>query len=201
MVDNYVLRQNAREQLGGNIFHSKWLTMLLVCAVYAGASALCASLIGLGTVALFVITGAIFYGMARVMIRNVKNENWKFEDVFCGFKDGFVKTLLLYLLQTLFLFLWTLLFIIPGIVKTYSYAMVYYLQQEPGGLEKEPVDLITESRRMMDGYKWQLFCLDLSFLGWYILGSLCFGVGIFFVTPYHEQARANFYLARCAEGV
>ena len=79
--------------------------------------------------------------------------------------------------------------------------MVYYLQQEPNGANKEPTELIAESRRMMDGYKWQLFCLDLSFIGWYLLGSLCFGIGVFFVTPYHEQARANFYLARCAEGI
>ena len=198
MVENYELRKNAREQLGGNIFHSKWLTMLLVCAVFAGASALSAGFIIGGQIALFVVTGAIFYGMARVMTKNVKNEAWKFEEVFCGFKENFVKTLLLHLVHSLYIFLWTLLFIIPGIVKSYSYAMVYYLQQEPGGLEKEPTELISESCNMMDGYKWQLFCLDFSFIGWYILGALCFGIGTFFVTPYHEQARANFYLARCA---
>ena len=105
------------------------------------------------------------------------------------------------LLQTVLIFLWSLLFVIPGLVKSYSYALAYYLQQEPGGAEREPADILNESRRMMNGYKWQLFCLDFSFIGWYILGALCFGIGTFFVVPYHQQARANFYLARVAEGV
>lgn len=199
MTENYILRSNARAQLGGGIFHSKWLTMLLVCAIPVGASAVSATIPVLGAIALFAITGAITYGTARVMTKNVKGEPWRFEEVICGFREGFVKTLLLHLLQTLFVFLWTLLFIIPGLVKAYSYAMAPYLQQEVGGVEQEPTALITESRRMMDGYKWKLFCLDFSFIGWYILGALCFGIGTFFVTPYHQQARANFYLALCAE--
>ena len=133
------------------------------------------------------------------MVKNVKNEPWKLDELLCGFKEDFVKTMLLHLLQSLFLFLWTLLFVVPGIIKTYSYAMAPYLQQEPGGVNREPVDIITESRQMMNGYKWKLFCLDFSFVGWYILGVLCFGIGTFFVAPYHQQARANFYLALCAE--
>ena len=47
---------------------------------------------------------------------------------------------------------------------------------------------------MMKGYKWKLFCLDLSFIGWYFVGALCFGVGALFVYPYHYMARTNFYL-------
>lgn len=93
---------------------------------------------------------------------------------------------------------WTLLLIIPGIVKSYSYAMAFYIKQEHGK-NIEAIDAISESRRMMDGYKWQLFCLDFSFLGWYILGILCLGVGVLFVTPYHEVARANFFEALKAE--
>ena len=199
MQENHVLRTNARAQLGNSLFHSKWLTMLLVCAIPTAASALSASIPIVGTIALFLVTGAITYGVARLMVKNVKNEPWKVEEIICGFKEGFVKTMLLHLLQSLFLFLWTLLFIIPGIIKTYSYAMVTYLQQEPGGVDREPVEIITESRQMMNGYKWKLFCLDFSFVGWYILGVLCFGIGTFFVVPYHQQARANFYLALCAE--
>ena len=199
MIYNEMLRRNARAQLGGNIFHSKWLTVLLVCGVSAAAGLLASAIPVAGAIALFVVTGAITYGTVRVLVKNAKGQKWQIEEVFCGFKEGFVKTLLLHLLHTVLLFLWSLLFVIPGIVKGYSYAMAYYLQQEPGGLRAEPSDLITQSRRMMDGYKWQLFCLDFSFFGWYLLGALCFGIGIFFVTPYHQQARANFYLALRAE--
>ena len=53
----------------------------------------------------------------------------------------------------------------------------------------------------MDGHKWQLFCLDLSFIGWYFVGALCLGLGTLFVVPYHEMARANFYEALKAENV
>lgn len=199
MLENYQLRYHARVQLGGGIFRSPWLNMLLACAVIPAASALSASLLFVGAMALFVVTGALQYGLARVTVRCARGQNWSVGQVFCGFNEGFVKTLLLHLVQTIFIFLWTLLFIIPGIIKTYSYAMVYYLQQEPGNVNKEPTDLLTESRRMMDGYKFKLFCLDLSFIGWYFLGALCFGIGTFFVTPYHQTARANFYASLCGE--
>lgn len=200
MVDNYILRKNARSQLGGSPFTTTWLLMLLVCAIPVGASLLCGSIPAVGTIALFVVSGAISYGVARVTLRCVRGEKWALGQVFCAFTEsGFVKTILLYLLHSVFITLWSLLFLIPGIVKSYSYSMVYYLQQEEGGLSREPNDLITESRRMMDGYKWKLFCLDLGFLGWYLLGVLCLGVGVFFVRPYHEAARANFYLALRAE--
>ena len=199
MVENYQLRYNARRQLGGSIFHSAWLNMLLACAIIPAASALSASIPIGGAIALFVVTGTLQYGLARVTANCVKGYSWGVGQTFCGFSEGFVKTLLLHLVQTVFLFLWSLLFVIPAMIKSYSYAMTYYLQQEPGGIHKEPTDLITESRYMMDGHKWQLFCLDLSFLGWYILGALCFGIGVFFVEPYHQTARANFYLALRAE--
>ena len=199
MLENYQLRYNARKQLGGGIFRAAWLNMLLACAVIPAATALSGYLPVAGTIVLFVITGALQYGLARITVNCARGYHWDISQMFCAFSKGFVKTLLLYLVQTIFLALWTLLFIIPGLIKTYSYAMAYYLQQEPRNLEKEPTDLLTESRRMMDGYKFQLFCLDLSFIGWYILGALCFGVGVFFVMPYHQTARANFYAARYAE--
>ena len=199
MLENYQLRYHARFQLGGGIFRSPWLNMLLACAIMPAASALSASLPVVGAIALFIVTGALQYGLARVTVNCARGQVWKVEQSFCGFNEGFVKTLLLYLVHTIFVFLWTLLFIIPGIIKTYSYAMAYYIQQEPGNIHKEPTDILTESRQMMDGYKWKLFCLDFSFIGWYILGALCFGIGVFFVTPYHQTARANFYASLCAE--
>jgi len=69
---------------------------------------------------------------------------------------------------------------------------MYILQDNP---DMQVSECINESQRMMLGKKLQLFCLDLSFLGWYIVGLLCFGVGVFFVAPYHQMARTNFYLA------
>ena len=195
MVENYQLRYDARVRLGGDIFKSTWLNMLLVCAILPAASALSAAYLVIGAVALFLVTGALQYGVARVTVHCAYGYPWNVGQVFCGFNEGFVQTLLLNLIQSIFLFLWSMLLIVPGIIKSYSYAMAYYIQQEPSNIHKEPTETLTESRRMMDGYKFKLFCLDFSFIGWYILGALCFGIGVLFVRPYHQVARANFYLA------
>jgi uncharacterized membrane protein len=98
---------------------------------------------------------------------------------------------LLGFLKNLFIILWSLLFVIPGIVKTYSYAMAYYIKYDhPEYNWKMCID---ESRRMMDGHKWRLFCLHFSFIGWELLGALAFGIGTLWVTPYKQAAEANFY--------
>ncbi|MBR2321863.1 MAG: DUF975 family protein [Clostridia bacterium] len=198
MLGNYQLRYNARQQLGGGIFQSAWLNMLCVCFISSLVSAACAST-GIGVLLVFVATGALQYGLARVTTNCGRNRPWDIGQLFSAFSEGFGKTVILHLVQSIFLFLWTLLFFIPGMVKSYSYALTYYLQQEPENVHKEPTDLITESRNWMRGHKWQLFCLDFSFIGWYILGALCFGVGTLFVVPYHQMARANFYLDLRAE--
>ena len=104
-----------------------------------------------------------------------------------NFGTKFVSTLLV----TLFTALWSMLFVIPGLVKSYSYAMTnYILLDRP---ELSATDAITESRKMMNGHKMELFILDLSFIGWYILVGLTFGIASLYVTPYHMGARAAFY--------
>ena len=199
MVQNALLRANARKQLDENIFKSKWLMMTLVCALLPLAEAAAVSLFVFGVIAVIIISGPLLYGVARVTVECVENEKWDVSHAFVAFQENFGHSAMLGFLQMLLTFLWSLLFIIPGIVKSYSYAMCFYIQQERNNKGVEPIDCITQSRQMMDGHKWQLFCLDLSFLGWYIVGSLCLGVGVFFVAPYHQTARANFYEALKAE--
>ena len=201
MVENRILRENARKQLGGGIFKEQWL-MMLVAWVIPSAITGALSATGLGSIGTLIIGGALMYGTARVMMQVIRSQSDKAElsELFCGFKEGFGDTLVLYLLQYLFIFLWSLLFIIPGIVKSYSYSMAFYLQQDNADKNwKTNLDL---SREMMDGHKMQLFMLDLSFIGWYILGMLCLGIGTLFVIPYHQMARSNFYEAlRAHEGM
>ena len=97
-------------------------------------------------------------------------------------------------LKDLFLTLWSLLFFIPGLIKSYSYRMVpYILADNP---ELSATETITLSRRMMDGHKMNAFILDLSFIGWVILTILSFGlVGIFWYGPYKDNTDAALYLA------
>lgn len=94
-------------------------------------------------------------------------------------------------LYFVYIFLWTLLFIIPGIIKSYSYAMTPYIMHENPQLSGE--DCINASMKMMDGNKGKLFLLDLSFIGWIILGVLTLGIGLLWVEPYMMCSRAKFY--------
>lgn len=94
-------------------------------------------------------------------------------------------------LREFYNFLWYFLLIIPGIIKSYEYKFVpYILSEEPNMPSNE---VISRSRQITDGHKMDMFVLDLSFLGWYILGGLLFGIGIFFVNPYPEAAYARLY--------
>ena len=96
-----------------------------------------------------------------------------------------------YLLMYIFIILWSLLFIIPGIVKAFSYAMTPYILEENPELSAN--DAIDRSRAMMKGHKFDLFYLYLSFIGWAILCVLTLGIGFLWLTPYMSTATAAFY--------
>jgi Predicted integral membrane protein len=120
-----------------------------------------------------------------------------FKDVFRGFRAPYALAIIVvYLLQAIFTFLWTLLFIIPGIVKTYSYSQaynIYYDTYKQTGEKPSYLNVITASRKLMNGHKGQLFLLDLSFLGWHILAILTLGIGYLWLTPYISATKAAFY--------
>ena len=95
------------------------------------------------------------------------------------------------LLMTLYILLWCLLLIIPGIIMGYAYAMTPYIMNDRPDLDAP--DCIHESRVMMKGYKWKLFCLDFSFIGWAILCLFTLGIGFLWLQPYIEASHAKFY--------
>ena len=193
MVANRILRANARKQLGGGIFQNGWLMMLVVCLISE-------IVIALGGTVIFgslILAGPMAYALARITTGVVKGKQANINDLTKGFTEDVGQTILLGLMQKLYEFLWSLLFVIPGIVKSYSYAMSSYLQQDRP--YKDWRRCIDDSKEMMSGNKWNLFCLDMSFIGWYIVGALCLGLGALWVVPYHQVARANFYEALKAE--
>ncbi|MCL2703442.1 MAG: DUF975 family protein [Defluviitaleaceae bacterium] len=110
-----------------------------------------------------------------------------------AFRSGrYVNIALAGFLTGLYTLLWTLLFVIPGIVKTYAYRMVPYILAENPDMNAS--DAIRLSMAMTNGHKWDMFVLDLSFIGWYLLGMLALGFGIFFVHPYKDATFAQLYL-------
>ncbi len=183
------LRSRARGQLGGRIFATAWLMMVLVQIIYGAISGFSAmTLIG-G----LLVGGPLSYGLTRVQARLVNESGYEVDlsDLFKGFSESFTQSLVLGFMKTLFTALWSILFVVPGIVKTYAYSMAFYIQQQSD--DKNWKKALEQSQRLMNGNKMKLFLLDLSFIGWYILGSMCFGIGILFVYPYHMTARANFF--------
>jgi uncharacterized membrane protein len=102
---------------------------------------------------------------------------------------GIVQTMLL---RDIFIFLWSLLFIIPGIIKAYAYRMVPYILANNPNLGVN--EAITLSNEMTRGHKLDMFILDLSFMGWYLLGALALGIGVLFVMPYENATNAELYL-------
>ena len=116
------------------------------------------------------------------------------KDLGNGFKNQYIKNVGTLFLRDLFVFLWSLLFIIPGIIKLYEYRMMPYLIAEnPNMTYKEA---FAKSKQMMMGNKWDAFVLDLSFLGWFILNTLTCGIlGLFYVNPYYFATDANLYRA------
>ena len=139
----------------------------------------------------------IFIGNIIVVGKNgyfIKNhdENPELGEIFKGFKGNYLNVVKIMFLMDLKTLLWLLLFIIPGFVKAYEYSMIPYLLAENPNLSAD--EAFSLSKQMTTGQKMNLFVLDLSFLGWYCLGFLCFGIGALFVKPYDVAAFTEVYL-------
>ncbi len=116
----------------------------------------------------------------------------KFERLFYAFHSGrYLNVVKIYFVMNIKIFLWSLLFIIPGIIKSYEYCMIPYILAENPRISMDRAFEI--SRKMTKGEKWKIFVLELSFIGWYLLGFLCCCVGAIFVDPYREATFAELY--------
>ena len=138
----------------------------------------------------FIIGGTVQLGYARFLLDQHDHREHSLSQLFSQF-DRFTAGFVQAFLRGLYIFLWTLLLIIPGIVAGYKYSMVPFLMAEHPNLT--PSQAIDSSKALMDGHKWELFCLDLSFIGWGILAALTLNVGHIFLNPYKNAAHAAFY--------
>ena len=156
--------------------HNAWI-MILTLAV---AGLLLSLLIG----------GAIQMGWAQFNTKLIKGQDARFGDLFSQFHRLWT-CIGMTLVMGFFIILWSLLLIIPGIIAAYRYAMVPYLMAEFPDLGI--MDAMRESKRLMKGNKWRLFCLEVSFFGWGLLGALTV-IGSLWVVPYIQAAMAAFYM-------
>lgn len=129
---------------------------------------------------------------------NCKKDGENLNDIVMTFKNGYMNVVLTEFLRGLFTFLWSLLFVIPGIIKGYEYMLIPYLLADNPQMDRE--EAFAKSKEMMDGNKWKAFVLDLSFFGWGLLSACTCGIlYIFYVGPYIHLTKAELYHALKAE--
>ena len=130
-------------------------------------------------------------GCKRFFLRDL-NQRSEVKEIAYAYDNNYLESVKTLFLRDLFIFLWSLLLIVPGIYKAYEYRMIPYLFTEDPTMTKDRA--FAESKQMMDGQKWNAFVLDLSFLGWNILSGLTLGIlGVFYVGPYQEHTNAALY--------
>ena len=151
------------------------------------------------SIAVILFSGALALGHCKYYIDLVaENRPDEVSVIFSRF-DIFLKAMGLNLFMALFIWLWSLLFIVPGIIAAYRYRLAPYLMAENPNLGiREAVNM---SKELMAGHKWRLFCLNLSFIGWGILSALTCGIGDLWLNPYIYAANAAFYVDRTGRNI
>ena len=204
---NSELRAQARERLEG-----KWGTFVLMTFLFyviqallqipgsvgdlfkvlSPENALTSESLSTLSVMLSLLALPLSWGLTVSLLRNHREESVDLENLFDGFRGGrYTRVFCALFLVNLFTFLWTLLLIVPGIIKAFSYALTpYILLDEPELTAKQA---IARSCEIMQGRRWKLFCLYLSFIGWGILSLLTFGIGFLWLAPYMNASIAAFY--------
>lgn len=147
-----------------------------------------------GTLITIFLLRPLYIGTRRFFLSNLYKEDGKTQlnTILYGFQHNYGNVVLISFLKNLFLILWTMLFIIPGIIKFFSYFMVDYILAENPGIEQSRAFEI--SKRTMEGEKMNTFVLYLSFIGWYLLVAITAGLaGFFYVGPYVEATMVRLY--------
>lgn len=199
--DRIRIKENGKTHYQNN----KWQNVLVV---------LISMLIGGGVSVVFQFTGeiplaGIFMGLVSIAVsllftsiismgtttwfhRSIKTEGLKMEEMFWAFKEDYGGNVLLMFLIGLYTFLWSLLLFVPGIVKGYAYSLAPYIKSENPNIK--PDKAIDLSKKMTNGRKMDLFVLDLSYIGWFILSGLTLNIlGVLYVIPYYNAAKAFAY--------
>jgi len=184
-TDNSILRQQALNSLTG-----KWGIAIGSCFLYLIISLVCQNIPVLGAVASLILSGPFQLGMTKFILAISRNNEPRIEQLFDGFND-FTRAMQAYLRMVLFIILWTLLLIIPGVIAAYSYSMTFYILADDPNISA--TDALNKSKSMMDGYKMDLFLMSLSFIGWALLCILTLGIGFLWLIPYINVSIAKFY--------
>ena len=195
MKQNFELRKEALCLLKGN-----WGNVILLTLMLELVSTICGIVLSFvipvvgGFLSNILISFPLAYVFTLKLLTFLRDKNGA--NITSNISDtveaNYKKSILIYLLTFVYIFLWSLLLIIPGIIKSYSYAFADCIRMDNEELSTE--ECINKSMALMKGKKMKLFLLDLSFIGWYLLAIFfTLGIGLLWVTPYHQSARLAFY--------
>lgn len=178
MVNRYDIKMQAKAQIKDNlgILILSEIIIMVIAATMIGS----------------ILTPVLSVGLITIYLGLTKEKPAEVGDLF-SMMDLFGKSLLLYILIGIFTFLWSLLLVVPGIIKGLSYSMAPYILAEQPQLTA--LEALNESKRIMKGHIGDYFVLQLSFIPWILLGAVTCGLAYLYVGPYIASADANFYNA------
>ena len=183
MINRKEIKDLAKKQIEGNI------GSLFVCYLIVMLITSASSFTFIGPI---LLTPVFALSFSMIHLNLVSGKTPEISNIFDGFKEkGFETSVILGLQIYVYTFLWSLLFIIPGIVKELSYSMSYYILVD--NPQMTPTEAIKESQRITYGHKWELFVLKLSFILWSLLIPLTFGLISVYLVPYMQMTYVNFY--------
>ncbi len=192
-ISNRQLMEQARLSLRG-----RWRTAVITYLLYLLLTDLISSVFSLagkggnitGEILYFIISGPLCLGLAGFWLSIAREQGARISQLFDGF-DRFGTALSAYLLIVIFVFLWSLLLIVPGIIAYLSYSQTFFILADDKSIS--PLSAMRKSKEMMRGNRLRLFYLWCRFIGWFLLSVLTCGIGFLWLGPYFNVSMAKFY--------
>ena len=207
------LKESARKSMKG--YYKDAIIMVVVIAIIAAAGGFIAGILdnalglvkteevvifgvkatsktaGIFTPLVEIVVSSLFtFGMLSFFLKRSRNEEVTWKEVFSK-TNLCIYFFVVSIICGVFVTLWSLLLIIPGIIASFAYSMVYLVKLDDP--EIGYLDAIKKSKELMKGHKWEYFLFNLSFIGWAILSVFTFGILAFWLVPYMSVAQCNFY--------
>jgi uncharacterized membrane protein len=184
-MENRDIMAFAKANLRGN-----WDIMAAIFLIYLVITCILGVIPVIGWIAGILIAGPILVGLHIVSLSAARDKPIRLGQLFDGFYF-FTNCLIAYILTLIFILLWSLLLIVPGIIAAFSYSMTYFILAENRQIDGQ--EAIRQSKAMMMGHKWKLSGLVGRFTGWFLLGILTLGIGFIWIGPYFMTSLAIFY--------
>jgi uncharacterized membrane protein len=185
LTTNRDLMIQARESLKG-----RWGLAIGGNVIYLILIVLVQCIPKVGWIGHLILGGPLVFGWSLFFLSLSRRQEAQLAQLFEGF-DKFVNALVAYLLMSLFIILWTFLFIIPGIIAALSFSQTFFILVENPQIPGR--EALRKSKTLMKGNRWKLFCLFGRFFGWFLLGILSLGIGFLWIMPYLATTLARFY--------